>query len=84
MLTYTYTARHATHISLTHIYARNLDLVTYYTKTTFATLRVEVNKQEVVNMYRSILVPIDISETDLTRHVVPQVQAHAKTAKVHF
>lgn len=35
-------------------------------------------------MYRSILVPIDISETDLTRHVVPQVQAHAKTAKVHF
>ena len=30
-------------------------------------------------MYRSILVPIDISETDLTRHVVPQVQAHAKT-----
>lgn len=35
-------------------------------------------------MYRSILVPIDISEADLTRHVVPQVQAHAKTAKVHF
>ncbi|RVS77087.1 universal stress protein UspA, partial [Citrobacter freundii] len=24
-----------------------------------------------MNMYRSILVPIDISETDLTRHVVP-------------
>ena len=35
-------------------------------------------------MYRSILVPIDISEADLTRHVIPQVLAHAKTAKVHF
>ena len=35
-------------------------------------------------MYRSILVPIDISEADLTRHVIPQVKAHAKTAKVHF
>ena len=35
-------------------------------------------------MYRSILVPIDISETDVTRQVIPQVEAHAKTAKVHF
>lgn len=35
-------------------------------------------------MYRSILVPIDISESDLTRHMIPQVEAHAKAAKVHF
>ncbi|POT57667.1 universal stress protein UspF [Citrobacter amalonaticus] len=35
-------------------------------------------------MYRSILVPIDISEVDLTRQVIPQVEAHAKAAKVHF
>ncbi|SCC48897.1 universal stress protein UspF [Kosakonia oryziphila] len=37
-------------------------------------------------MYNSILVPIDISETDLTRQVIPFVQAHSvmNTAKVHF
>ena len=35
-------------------------------------------------MYRSVLVPIDISEADLTRQLIPQVQIHAKTAKVHF
>ncbi|UDJ80552.1 universal stress protein UspF [Kosakonia oryzae] len=37
-------------------------------------------------MYNSILVPIDISETDLTHQVIPFVQAHAvmNTAKVHF
>ncbi|QJT80628.1 universal stress protein UspF [Kosakonia sp. MUSA4] len=37
-------------------------------------------------MYNSILVPIDISETDLTRQVIPFVQAHAvmNTARVHF
>ena len=35
-------------------------------------------------MYRSILVPIDISEASLTRQIIPQVEAHAKTAKVHF
>jgi universal stress protein F len=37
-------------------------------------------------VYNSILVPIDISETDLTRQVIPFVQAHAviNTAKVHF
>jgi len=37
-------------------------------------------------VYNSILVPIDISETDLTRQVIPFVQAHAvmNTARVHF
>lgn len=35
-------------------------------------------------MYRSVLVPIDISEADLTRQLIPQVKIHAKTAKVHF
>ncbi|QOV66886.1 universal stress protein UspF [Citrobacter sp. BDA59-3] len=37
-------------------------------------------------MYRSILVPIDISESELTRQVIPYVQAHAviNIAKVHF
>ncbi|EOQ24663.1 universal stress protein F [Citrobacter sp. KTE30] len=37
-------------------------------------------------MYNSILVPIDISETDLTRQVIPYVQAHSvlNTARVHF
>lgn len=37
-------------------------------------------------MYNSILVPIDISETDLTHQVIPFVQAHAvmNTARVHF
>ena len=37
-------------------------------------------------MYNSILVPIDVSETDLTRQVIPYVQAHSvlNTAKVHF
>jgi universal stress protein F len=37
-------------------------------------------------VYNSILVPIDISETELTRQVIPFVQTHAlmNTAKVHF
>lgn len=37
-------------------------------------------------MYNSILVPIDISDNDLTRQVVPYVQAHSamNTAHVHF
>jgi len=37
-------------------------------------------------MYNSILVPIDISEIDLTHQVIPFVQAHAvmNTARVHF
>lgn len=35
-------------------------------------------------MYRSVLVPIDLSEADLTRQLIPQVEIHAKTAKVHF
>lgn len=37
-------------------------------------------------MYSSILVPIDISEKDLTKLVIPYVQAHAviNIAKVHF
>lgn len=37
-------------------------------------------------MYSSILVPIDISESDLTHQVIPYVQAHAviNIAKVHF
>jgi universal stress protein F len=37
-------------------------------------------------MYNSILVPIDISEDDLTHMVIPYVQAHAvlNTSKVHF
>ncbi|MCZ4677271.1 universal stress protein UspF [Citrobacter sedlakii] len=35
-------------------------------------------------MYRSVLVPIDISESDLARQLIPQVEAHTKAAKVHF
>lgn len=35
-------------------------------------------------MYRSVLVPVDVSEADLTRQLIPQVNTHAKTAKVHF
>ncbi|QMI07179.1 universal stress protein UspF [Citrobacter sp. RHB25-C09] len=35
-------------------------------------------------MYRSVLVPIDVTEVDLTRQLIPQVEAHAKTAQVHF
>lgn len=35
-------------------------------------------------MYRSILVPIDISETDVTRQVIPQVEAHAKPQRSIF
>ncbi|HFQ9142131.1 TPA: universal stress protein UspF [Enterobacter cancerogenus] len=37
-------------------------------------------------MYKSILVPIDVSEDELTRQVIPFVQAHAviNIAKVHF
>lgn len=37
-------------------------------------------------MYNSILVPIDISESELTHRVVPYVQAHSamNTAHVHF
>lgn len=37
-------------------------------------------------MYESILVPIDVSEIDLTRQVIPYVQAHSvlNTARVHF
>lgn len=35
-------------------------------------------------MYRSILVPIDISETDLTRHVVPQVWRMPKPLRSTF
>ena len=37
-------------------------------------------------MYNTILVPIDISEDDLTHMVIPYVQAHTalNTAKVHF
>jgi universal stress protein F len=37
-------------------------------------------------MYNSILVPIDISEEDLTNMVIPYVQTHAvlNTTKVHF
>ena len=37
-------------------------------------------------MYNSILVPIDISEDDLTHMVIPYVQTHSvlNTTKVHF
>ncbi|HDT1286507.1 universal stress protein UspF [Enterobacter cloacae complex sp. 2022EL-00788] len=37
-------------------------------------------------MYNSILVPIDISETELTHKVIPFVQTHSvlNTTKVHF
>jgi len=37
-------------------------------------------------MYNSILVPLDISEDDLTNMVIPYVQEHTalNTAKVHF
>ncbi|KPR40280.1 universal stress protein UspA, partial [Citrobacter freundii] len=35
-------------------------------------------------MYRPILVPIDIYDTDLTRPVVSQAEEHAQTAKVPF
>lgn len=37
-------------------------------------------------MYKSILVPVDVSEDELTRQVIPFVQAHAvnNIAKVHF
>lgn len=37
-------------------------------------------------MYSSILVPIDISENDLTYRVIPHVQSHAvmNNARVNF
>lgn len=49
------------------------------------TLMCTKNKQE-DQMYNVILVPIDISEDDLTHMVIPYVQTHAvlNTTKVHF
>lgn len=37
-------------------------------------------------MYNSILVPIDVSEADLTRQIIPYVQVHSvlNTARVHL